>query len=103
MSCITYSGNVLCSLFRFLIINMVGFGFGMGPVLVHPISNITNVVSEDDWFQAWFPNPSVFISLCLLFLNFICNIISTKLFNLLLWFKQFLIIYPWVFLLVYVC
>ena len=89
---------MFCVLFSDWLV-MVGFGFGMGPVLVHPISNITdelssipNVVSEDDWFQAWFPNPSVFISLCLLFLNFICNIISTKLFNLLLCFKQFLII-----------
>jgi len=50
-------------------INMVGFGFGMGPVIGHPISNSTeelstvpNVVSEDNLFQTWFPNPSVFIS-----------------------------------------
>ena len=71
---------------------MVGFGFGMGPVIVHPISNITeelstvpNVVSEDNWFHAWFPNPSVLISLCLLFLNLLCNIIGTVL--LLLCFK----------------
>jgi len=66
---------------------MVGFGFGMGPVIVHPISNNTeelstvpNVVSEDNWFQAWFPTPSEFISLCMLFLNLICNIIGIKLY-----------------------
>ena len=50
---------------------MVGFGFGMGPVIVHPISNNTeelstvlNVVSEDDWFQAWFPNPCLLACVC---------------------------------------
>ena len=72
---------------------MVGFGFGS--VVVHPISNHTQELStvpdfvpEYSLFKPLFPSPAVFLSLCLLFLNLVCNIIGIDLFIIILCFKQ---------------
>ena len=64
---------------------MVGFGFGRPAVVSHVVNstNVSSVVtdfvseSETSWFRTLFPDISEFLSLCLLFLNLLCNLLGT--------------------------